>query len=488
MSHAVHVSPGGTGQVLLFPYYTARGGYNTLITVVNTQDNTKAVKVRFLEGKNSREVLDFNLFLAPNDIWTGAVVGTAAGARLVTNDNSCVLPLDLFTETRVDAQGLAPNEFKNTQYTGANVDSTTMASLDRAREGFFEVIEMGVIDPINSSVIAFIKPGSSNRPVNCSALTSYEPTPGNTNAVRFPNVGAPLMIAPQGGLTGRASLIRADDGSNFTFSATALEAWSDKVAYTIAGDLGPSLADVSPRTSMVLVGEGTVTAQWAEGRDAVSAALMRYSVKNEFILDSGTASKTDWVVTFPTKRFYVAVGPGPAQAPFSSNFATNGPCDPYGYSIFDREARLAGSRSCPGGCNGERVCWTANIMPFATPNLALSANNFSLLSLSNEVSGALTNPGPYTTLALNARQGPNGTFSLNFNNTLPSSVPPFTNIQSTVAPTSATLTPTSGVARTIRGVHFGLPVIGFMMHNYRNGSVQSSYGGVIEHKFTTRIE
>jgi hypothetical protein len=30
---------------------------------------------------------------------------------------------------------------------------------------------------------------------------------------------------------------------------------------------------------------------------------------NEFVLDAGTKSGTDWVVTFPTKRYYVNVAP-----------------------------------------------------------------------------------------------------------------------------------------------------------------------------------
>ena len=194
MGEAVHVSPSGQGQVLIYPYYTVRGGYNTLITVINTQNNTKAVKVRFLEGKYSREVLDFNLFMSPNDVWTSAVVATANGARLISNDNSCVLPNDLFTETRTDAQSLAPNELKNTQYTGALTDSEAFASLDRTREGYFEVIEMAVIDTTSStgrSVAGFIQHNNAGIPANCAALNNFEPTPGNTNQFRFPNVGGP---------------------------------------------------------------------------------------------------------------------------------------------------------------------------------------------------------------------------------------------------------------------------------------------------------
>ena len=68
-SAAVHagqyVNPGKTGQVLLFPFYNADNGNSTGIHITNTTDSVKAVKVRFLEYKNSDAVLDFNLYMSP---------------------------------------------------------------------------------------------------------------------------------------------------------------------------------------------------------------------------------------------------------------------------------------------------------------------------------------------------------------------------------------------------------------------------------------
>ena len=67
-AQAVALNADGLGNVLLYPYYTVRepsagNAYNSLLSVVNSTSSAKAVKVRFLEGKNSREVLDFNLYL-----------------------------------------------------------------------------------------------------------------------------------------------------------------------------------------------------------------------------------------------------------------------------------------------------------------------------------------------------------------------------------------------------------------------------------------
>ena len=102
-AQAVYLNPSGNGATLIYPYYSVQsaGGnaYNTYVSVVNTTDMVKVVKVRFREGKNSREVLDFNLYLSPNDVWTGAIVRTADGAGMISVDRSCVVPNALFAIT-----------------------------------------------------------------------------------------------------------------------------------------------------------------------------------------------------------------------------------------------------------------------------------------------------------------------------------------------------------------------------------------------------
>lgn len=74
-ANAVYVNGDGLGQSLIHPYYAVRDGNTMLLSAINTTEQAKAVRVRFLEGKNSQEVLDFNLFLSPKDVWTGAVIG-----------------------------------------------------------------------------------------------------------------------------------------------------------------------------------------------------------------------------------------------------------------------------------------------------------------------------------------------------------------------------------------------------------------------------
>jgi hypothetical protein len=91
-AQAVNINPDGLGQVLLYPYYTTNGNNITALSVVNTTDKAKAVKVRFLEGQNSREVLDFNLYMSAWDVWTAALYDDDGTPTLVTRDSSCTVP------------------------------------------------------------------------------------------------------------------------------------------------------------------------------------------------------------------------------------------------------------------------------------------------------------------------------------------------------------------------------------------------------------
>ncbi|MBA8882209.1 hypothetical protein [Dokdonella fugitiva] len=65
-AHAMHVDPHGLAQVLVFPYYTANGGNDTLLVISNATAQAKALRVRFHEGYDGREVLDLDVYVAPH--------------------------------------------------------------------------------------------------------------------------------------------------------------------------------------------------------------------------------------------------------------------------------------------------------------------------------------------------------------------------------------------------------------------------------------
>ena len=109
---------------------------------------------------------------------------------------------------------------------------------------------------------------------------------------------------------------------------------------------------------------------------------MHDSVLNEFVLDTVTASGTDWVVTFPTKRFYVLSGTGPAPSLFQRNFNNNaGACDDVTLNIYDREETTTTSPttfSPPPPTFTNSICWEANVITFNDSNVLGSQNSANI--------------------------------------------------------------------------------------------------------------
>src|SRR5258707_716240 len=73
---AVILNPRGIGQVLVYPYYTVNH-QQTLVSVINTTEHGKALKIRFREAYDGRDVANFNVYLGPYDSWVGAVFDTS---------------------------------------------------------------------------------------------------------------------------------------------------------------------------------------------------------------------------------------------------------------------------------------------------------------------------------------------------------------------------------------------------------------------------
>lgn len=335
-AQAVHVNPDGLGQVLLYPYYTTQAGFDTYVHVVNTSSTeVKAVKVRILEGKNSQEVLDFNLYLSPNDEWTGVISRTATGAGIASNDTSCVAPAQL------PALGGTPQAFRNFKYTADSVNGT-----DRAREGYIEVIEMGVVaDPTLAAAATHAQTGPvpAAVPGNCAAIRTAALPGGVLN-----NQATGVVTNPTGGLYGFASLINVTGGMKTSYDAVALDnffASLDPLAdlHYAPGDVLPGLDQVNTDAD-VLNGNAIVTSVVSRGDiDAVSMVLMHDTIMNDYAVDAGRNSKTDWVITFPTKRFYVNAAQNlAARAPFENlwSTATSTSCDPITLTYYDREEQL----------------------------------------------------------------------------------------------------------------------------------------------------
>jgi hypothetical protein len=298
-SLAVRLDPDGVGQALIFPYYTVQSAgpnpLNTYVSIVNHATDTKALRVRFRDGRNGAETLSINLFLSPNDVWTGAVVpagaSASAGATLLTADTSCTDP----------PFGVAGHslDFRNAAYSGANDDGAG-TGLDRTREGFLEVLEMATLTGASAQAVAHTPSGTVG---NCAAVQ------GNAS---------PALSLPTGGISGTFTLINVANGMDFSANADALADLGTHPYFRVATDPYPDLNAVEIDTVSAVVLNGNVyRSTWVRPVDAVSAVLMRSQWMGEYVLDTATASQTDVVVTFPTKRFYVTSSA--MAAPFSGN-------------------------------------------------------------------------------------------------------------------------------------------------------------------------
>jgi hypothetical protein len=475
---AVEVNPDGIGQVLLYPYYTVRdsssgNALNTLLTVGNTTDHVKAVRVRFREGAVGAAVADLNLYLTAHDMWAGAVIPNASGgATLLSADRSCTVP-SLY---------MAPLTFSNQAYSG---DPLT-ASLDRTREGFVEIMEMGDYGlasaaPVGSVAEGVQQIGGGGVPLDCSRALN--------------DIGTESQ-AGTGGLFGRAILINVEDGTEFSYSATALANFNAIQSLWAASNTpGPSLADVNPPISVVHYFVGTIRTQWAAPIDATSAVLMHESLSNEFVLDTLTGSITDWVITMPTKYFYVHANLVPSRL-FQSPLASNGACEivesAYAAALmFDRESSSSLGISLGAPTPQGALCWAATVVNFyalaseqsQTPTLFGSKNTYAVTGF------------PYT--AANASPFPVQTPFQDGWMMVPLHVdglgPQFTHFL--VGGATTLFRPDGSVGTQPQATYVGLPVIGFAAESYSNGTlvvngqtVLSNYGGLIAHRYTNAVQ
>lgn len=337
---AMYLNPEGTGQVLLFPYYNAQNGNETSMHIVNTSaTEAKAVKVRFLEYVNSQEVLDFNLYLSANDHFSFTIYQKGDGGAIVTTDNSCTVPElgtgsgDFGGEQEVLADGAIKRvqPFVNYAY-GVGTSADSYATIDRTLAGHVEVIEMGVLEDAGGTGFnpaSYATHGSDGVPANCAALVSaWSTTAGvegtwlDSDTALSEDIG---VTAPTGKLYGVANMLNNSDAAAYGMEASAIaNFWRETVSHHEApGDKFPSLAQGDYQSIIQNAGASTTLTYTDTTRiDAVSSLLMAKSIANDVMADPGLAGETDWVVTFPTRRYYVDLTT--ARLPFTDPYVGSG--------------------------------------------------------------------------------------------------------------------------------------------------------------------
>lgn len=476
---ALSVSDDGVGQVLIYPYYTVNDGQATLISIVNSADRGKALKVRFREGRHGAVVQSFNLYLAAHDTWAAAVVASAgddSAARIATTDTSCTVPQ------------FVTLPFVDTGYTGANRDhptsqATLLGALSRTREGYVEVMEMGTLQTgtAPTQLAEEATALASGIPSDCGAFVEAWQMP----AGGWARDAAMHVGLPTGGLYGNASIVDVADGTMLSVDATALTRFYTNEA--APGSLHAPPDAERPTLASADSGGGRIVVEFApQSRfpafrdelpfdpvfpDAVSIALTRYRIENDFDTEPGTASATEWVITLPTKRAYTNVDDdAQVRAPFRHAFRDDGQaCDLMTRRFFDREA--SGERQPgpgtpvpdpPTSIDLVELCAVANVISFNQSALELEASPSSAV-LGSRVVRNLDTYDPFSARVFHA-----GHAEVTFDD-----------------PLQDALEYSLLVVATGR-VHHGLPAIGFSVIRGVNAAarpgVLASYAGGTPHR------
>ena len=466
MANAVYLNPDGLGSVLIYPYYTVNGGNSTLLSVVNTTSECKAIKVRFLEAYNSREVLDFNLYMSPFDVWVAQVAPMGTGAGVFTNDNSCTVPA-------IPHTGAA---FRTAAFDGSTSQGKDggPTSLVRTREGYVELIEMGTVTNDSASTLNAITHDSSGVPSSCAQVVKAWSQGGYWTQDALTDISD-----PDGGLFGSGSIINVAAGAIAGYNAEAIDSFylaASTATHTAPGSLTPSIASGTDLTSNVFANGQLVTTTYLSGVNAVSSLFMVDNVYNEYVVDPNIGGATEWVVTFPTKRFYVdpknlyAGGTKPLK-PFDVLFTSaNGgsSCSPVSLQFWNREEQTTttGVDFSPApSAAGTALCWEAQVVTFNQGGQ--SSGLASILTANIDLTGAGFTSG-WARIDFTVDTG--GVAQVNH--------------QLPTGTAVADGTTNSIVAGT--NVFLGLPTTGFAVIEYVNGNVGgelANYTGLYRHKF-----
>lgn len=434
---AVSISDDGTGQGLVYPYFTAKSShgnpFNTYMSIVNHAGDSKALRIRLRDSTDGIVLASFNVFLSPGDVWTAAVVPAGSSSRLITADRSCTSPA--FT-----AEGGLPNGITLVDPNGAGTTG----------EGWIQVLEMATLTGGSATAIAH---DASGAPANCAAVQG--------DAVE--------TAAPTGGLSGTLTLINVASGMDFTMAADALADLSTRSYYRVAPDSYPDFNAAEIDSVSVVVANGAIyRSTWARPEDAVSAVYMRRSFAGEFVLDAGTNSNTDFVVTYPTRQHYLT------QTANLPPFAAD----------------------CRDQVGGEGVLVQYRNREQATASVSNGQTlTFRCRAVSSFDMRRYTQPASVATSVLGSQpvsfvmpvmpdSVPNGWLHFNF-----------TTARSLTSLTSSTKT-TVSTGAVVAGAHTftGLPMTGFMVRTLENGtlncstgSCQGNYGGNMPLRFTRTI-
>jgi hypothetical protein len=302
-------NPEGVGHVLYVPYFSTQSGNVTAINIVNTDvERGKVLKVRFRGASNSDDVYDFQVFLSPADVWTAGISQGADGrSRLDTADMSCTLPANVngaFITSRTPAAG------------GAN----------ETREGYVEILTMAdIVDDGGdySDLYDTVKHVDGVAECDADILTDLR----QENAARY-------MAPPTTGVMANWTIVNVQKIFAYSGEAAAIEArdasgepiagrivyWDQRPTPLSQSEAEANTADPLLRGATPVVAgarydlpdlstpylPGLPDCPFCQAR-ALSDAITTQVLAGEFYSEATLGAQTDWVISFPTRRYFAAV-------------------------------------------------------------------------------------------------------------------------------------------------------------------------------------
>lgn len=152
----VKIAPNGEGDLIFFPWYlAASGGWQTQISVINTSNSYSTVAKVVIRSHNwSDELLDFLIYLSPNDVWTGFIRTGAQGTYIFSDDDSILVskPVGVMAAVDVATFFASPTNPVSQPFfpvkcpAASKIDSKT----DSTDYGYIEVIEVNATTALGS--------------------------------------------------------------------------------------------------------------------------------------------------------------------------------------------------------------------------------------------------------------------------------------------------------------------------------------------------
>jgi hypothetical protein len=230
--------------------------------------------------------------------------------------------------------------------------------------GHLEVIEMGVV-------------GDTVDVADCDSLIDL----WTTGTGAWASNTATNVTGPTGGLSGSSLFIVPELAYSMSMPVTAIDGWAKSGTnyHKSPGNLAPDLDD---GVSKAVVNGVTLnyTSKTNGSVLAMSALLASQSINNEVQTEDVLAAETDWVVTFPTKKYFTEdTASAPFTVAYDSTKADGGACEPMSLIRRDRESNVtsATSQFVPDAPNGieDTVCSAVNVLSFNSKSALITDTN-----------------------------------------------------------------------------------------------------------------